>query len=99
MSEARHSPPRGRAGREVDYYHEKGNLENGDSTGDISSHRSSNHPWCDKLHVIAQERASPILNGLYTPFGSPVPGGQKPQKGRANQLAFGGGLAAMFKNC
>ena len=34
--------------------------------------------------------ASPILNSLYTPFDSPVPGGQKPQKGRANQLAWGG---------
>ena len=45
------------------------------------------------------KEASPILNGLYTPFAlrpfgqwgfdksPPVPGGQKPQKGRANQLA------------
>ena len=33
-----------------------------------------------------KNRASPILNSLYTLFGSPVPGGQKPQKGRANQL-------------
>ena len=40
--------------------------------------------------------ASPILNGLYPPFDSPVPGGQKPQKGRANQLALGG-LLKQFK--
>jgi len=61
MSEARHSPPRGRAGREVDYYHEKRNLENGDSTGDISSHRSSNNAWCDKLHVGARRQMPPLL--------------------------------------
>ena len=36
----------------------KRNLENGDSTGDISSHRSSYHAWCDKLHVIARSDAS-----------------------------------------
>ena len=24
--------------------------------------------------------AKPLFNGLYTPFGSPVPGGQKPQE-------------------
>ena len=53
--------------------------------------------------------ASPILNGLYTPFVSPVPGGQKPQKGtngRCSAIAeesngltnlLLGGLAAMFK--
>ena len=40
----------GRAGREVDYYYEKRNLENGDSTDYLSSHRSSNHAWCYKLH-------------------------------------------------
>ena len=34
---------------------------------------------------MRKKRASPILNSLYTPFDSPVPGGQKPQKGRANQ--------------
>ena len=51
MSEARHSPPRGRAGREVDYYHEKGNLENGDSTDSISAHRCGNYTWCDKLRI------------------------------------------------
>ena len=45
-----------RAGREVDYYHEKGNLENGDSTGDISSNRSSNHARSNKLHVIAHAK-------------------------------------------
>jgi hypothetical protein len=59
MSEARHSPTWGRAGREVDYYHEKGNLENGDSTGDISSHRSSYHAWCDKLHVAQGQHLLP----------------------------------------
>ena len=58
MSEARHSPPPGgeRGERLVTY--EKGNLENGDSTGDISSHRSSNNAWRDKLHVIARSGAS-----------------------------------------
>ena len=49
-------PPRGRAGGEVDYYYEKRNLENGDSTGDISSHRSGYFAWCYKLHVIAQSK-------------------------------------------
>gem|GEM_PF-6635533 len=28
----------------------------------------------------------PFLNGLYTPFGSPVPGGQKPRWGMEYQL-------------
>jgi len=67
MSEARHSPPRGflspgnggteggvktiEAGREVDYHHEKRNLETGDSTDSVSSHRSSYYAWCDKLRV------------------------------------------------
>jgi len=32
------------------------------------------------------EKTSPILNSLYTPLDSPVPGGQNPQKGRTNQL-------------
>ena len=59
MSEARLSPPRGRAGREVDYYYEKGNLEIGDPTDSISSHRSSYNTWCYKLHVVANG-ASPI---------------------------------------
>jgi hypothetical protein len=36
--------------------YEKRNLENGDSTGDISSHRSSYHAWRDKLHVIAHAK-------------------------------------------
>ena len=40
---------------------------------------------CAIAQRISKQKASPILNGLYTPFGSPVPGGQKPQKGRANQ--------------
>ena len=39
-----------RAGREVDYYHEKGNLENNYSVGHLCFDRSSNHAWCDKLH-------------------------------------------------
>ena len=56
MSEARHSPPRGRAGREVDYCYEKGNLENDYSAGDICSHRSSHNAWCYKLHVIAHAK-------------------------------------------
>ena len=34
------------------YCYEKRNLENGDSTGDISSHRSGYFAWCYKLHVI-----------------------------------------------
>ena len=42
-----------RAGREVDYCYEKGNLENDYSAGDICSHRCSHNAWCYKLHVIA----------------------------------------------
>jgi len=43
-----------------DKNYEKGNLENGDSTGDISSHRSSNNAWRDKLYVIAHAKG--VLN-------------------------------------
>ena len=60
MSEARHSPPPGGERGERLLSYEKRNLENGDSAGDISSHRSSYNAWRNKLHVIAQERASPI---------------------------------------
>ncbi len=40
--------------------------------------------------------ASPILNGLYTPFDSPVPGGQKPKREGLTNL-LGGGLAEKFQ--
>ncbi len=60
MSEARHSPPRGRAGREVDYYYEKRNLEIGDPTDSVSSHRSSNNPWRNKLCVACARQG--VLN-------------------------------------
>ena len=60
MSEARHSPRRGERGERLVTY-EKGNLENGDSTGDISSHRSSYHAWRDELHVGARRQMPPLL--------------------------------------
>ena len=41
--------------------------------------------WAPLMKMLLFSNSSPTLNGLYTPFGSPVPGGQKPQKGRANQ--------------
>ena len=36
---------------------------------------------CAIAQRISKSIASPILNSLYTLFGSPVPGGQKPQRG------------------
>ncbi len=61
MSEARHSPPPpgGERGERLLSY-EKGNLETGDSTDSVSSHRSSNNAWRDKLHVIAHAKG--VLN-------------------------------------
>jgi len=41
-----------------DKNYEKRNLEIGDSTDSISSHRSSYHAWRNKLRVIARSGAS-----------------------------------------
>ena len=59
MSEARLSPPLGGERGERLLFYEKGNLETGDSTDSVSSHRSSNNAWCDKLRVAGarQRRA------------------------------------------
>ena len=59
MSEARHSPRRGERGERLVTY-EKRNLETGDSTDSVSSHRSSYYAWCDKLRVIAHAKG--VLN-------------------------------------
>ena len=39
------------------------------------------------MRTSREKQSLSHLNGLYTPFTSPVPGGQKLQKERANQLA------------
>jgi len=90
MSEARHSPRRGERGERLLSY-EKRNLENGDSTGDISSHRSSYNAWCDKLHVECARKSLSHPSMVFTPLSiPPFPGDRNPKREGLTNLLGGG---------